>query len=184
MANTVKTSRDQIVNAALEIIEKSGAKEVSVRTIAQRLCISTQPIYREFGDMASVMRAVKERGYELFWEYLKGAAEDQAARYVMFAVERGRLFDFLMRGDGGQSVDFSKLKYALMPSTDIIERLMAITGLDKEMTYDLHFKLWLSLHGLAVMAANGMTSPTADEVKAFIRGFTMELAAGKRKKTE
>lgn len=179
MANTVKTGRDDIIGAALAIIEERGAAEVSVRTIASRLGISTQPIYREFGDMESVMRAVKECGYGLWWEYLKGEAEEQAAKYVMFAVERGKLFDFLMRGESGQRVSFSELKYALMPNTDIIERLMGITGLDKETTYDLHFKLWLALHGLAVMAADGMTSPSADEVKTFIRELTMELTAGK-----
>ncbi len=181
MANTVKTSREQIVNAALEIIEESGAQDVSVRTIARKLGVSTQPIYREFGDMESVMRAVKKRGYEIFWEYLAGEADEQAARYVMFAVERGKLFDFLMRGESGRGVEFSGLKYALMPSTDIIDRLMTITGLDREKTYDLHLKLWLALHGLAVMAASGMTSPSADEVKAFVREFTAELAAGKRR---
>ena len=180
MSNTVKTSREEIISAALAIIEESGEAAASVRTVARRLGISTQPIYREFGDMDSFMREVKKRGYERWWEYMAGEAADQAARYVMFAVEHGNMFDFLLRRGSEEGLKLSELKYALMPSTDIIERLMAITGLDKGKTYDLHFKLWLALHGLAVMAADGVVSPSAEEVKAFVRETTMELAAGKR----
>ena len=182
MANTVKTGRDEIICAALGIIEERGEEDVSVRTIARRLGISTQPIYREFGDMDSVMRAVKQRGYDIWWEYLKGGAEDQAARYVMFAVERGKLFKFLMRGGMEKKSSMVELAHSLMPSSDIIKRLMDITGLDEETTYDLHLKLWLALHGLAVMAADGIISPSSDEVKAFVREMTTELAIGKRGK--
>ena len=182
MSNTVKTGRDEIIGAALGIIEEKGEEDISVRAIAQRLGVSTQPIYREFGDMASVMTAVKQRGYELWWEYLKGDAEGQAARYVMFAVERGNLFRFLMRDGGQKKSSLDELKRSLMPSTDIIKRLMDITGLDEQTTYDLHLKLWLAVHGLATMAADGIISPSADEVKAFVRELTIELSIGKRGK--
>ena len=74
MPPAIKTDRKAIINAVMEIIDESGWSAVSARSVAERLGISTQPIYREFADMDEVRRAAIERGFEIFTEYKIGRA--------------------------------------------------------------------------------------------------------------
>ena len=60
-----KVTRDDVVNAALDVLRESGFSAVNARSVAQKLGCSTQPIYRVFGSMDELKtemasRAVKD----------------------------------------------------------------------------------------------------------------------------
>lgn len=175
MPPEIKLSRRAMLDGVISIIEKSGWEAVSARSVAVELGISTQPLYREFGDMEGVKAAALERGFEIFGEYIGGDALDQAVRYVMFAAERGNLFNFLFRGRAGKFKGLSELSHSLIPTTDIINRLSEITSLTGEVVYELHLKLWLALHGMACFAADNGLTVTENEIKDFTLQTTRAL---------
>lgn len=172
MPPEIKTDRTAMVDGALALIEERGDGALSARTLADRLGISTQPIYREFGDMDGVRRAVVERGWQVFTEYVSGDAAEQAVRYVMFAVERKKLFNFLFRGRRCNYDGLDDMAHKLVDGTDIIERLQSITGLSCGDTYKLHLYVWMALHGLAAMSADNDVHIDCDEIKNFTVGLT------------
>ncbi len=184
MPPIIKTDRKKIVNAAVDIIENDGLDALSARTVAAKLAISTQPIYREFGDMDGLRKAATERGYELFWEYIKGDALDQAVKYVMFASEHKNLFRFLF-GEAGNSYDgLDDLSHKLIPSTDIIDRLAVITGLPRERVYRLHLYIWMAMNGVAYYALGNNIALDVDELKSFTIDLTKALSAFYKEKDD
>lgn len=177
MPPTIKTDRGAILDAVIGIIEDSGWSAVSARAVAERLGVSTQPIYREFKDMEAVRVAAVDRGFEIFAEYVKGDALDQSVRYVMFAAERGNLFNFLFRGKHYEYDGLGDLSRKLIDGTDIIGRLTEITGLPRERVYRLHLCVWMALHGLAAMSADNRMTLGEAEIKELALDMTGALSA-------
>lgn len=172
MPPEIKKQRREVLDAVIDIIEESGIDAVSARSIAKRLGISTQPIYREFGDMPTLIAAAAERGYEIFADCVKGDATEQAVGYVMFAARRGNLYKFLFRSRRVSYSSLDDLSHKLLPSQDIIERLRGITGLSTEKVYRLHLYIWMALSGIADTAADNDMALSEAELKA----FTVELS--------
>lgn len=177
MPPEIKTNRNVMVDGALAIIEDSGFSALSARVLAERLGISTQPIYREFGDMDGVRSAAVERGWQIFAEYVKGEAETQAVRYVTFAAEHKNLFAFLFRNRNCEYSGLNDMSHKLVEGTGIIDKLSAITGLPREQTYRLHLTLWMALHGLASMCADNVVTIGDDEIRDFAVQTTRALSA-------
>ncbi len=177
MARNIETDRNKILDAVIAIIEEKGFGAVSARTVAKRLNISTQPIYREFGDMDGLRAAAAKRGFEIFTEYVNGDALFQSVRYVMFAAEHAGLFDFLFRGKlyGYGSLD--ELSHSLVEGTEIISRLEAITKLPREKVYRLHLFVWMALHGLATFSADNGFKLGEGEITEFTKEMTRALSA-------
>ncbi len=177
MPPAIKRTRRDMSNAAAEIIDESGEDALTARKLAERLGISTQPIYREFGDMAEIKASAAKSGYEFFAQYMNGEALDQAVRYVRFATEHKKLFRFLF---GAQNIKYDGLDdmaHRLVEGTGIIERLVGITGLSEEATYRLHLFEWLALHGLASLSVDNEVSVTDEEIREFTTELTHALTA-------
>lgn len=175
MPPTVRTDKNKIVDAAIAIIEESGAVGVTARMIAAKLGISTQPIYREFADMNEVLAAAVNRGWEIFSEYMKGEALDRAVGYVVFAMERSNLFNFLFRGKHYEYTGLDDLSHKLV-GTEIIDILEKVTGLPREKVYRVHLVAWMALHGLATISADNMMAIDREEVSMFVKDITLGMA--------
>lgn len=181
MPPAIKTDREAIINAVMEIIDESGWDAVSARSVSARLGISTQPIYREFADMDEVRRAAVGRGLEIFSAYVSGDALESAVKYVLFASERGNLFNFLFRGKHYEYDGLDELAHKLV-SEDIIDKLEVITELPRERVYRLHLCVWMALHGLAAISADNRVVARNDEISALVYEMTRGLSAYYRKK--
>ena len=176
MPPNIKKDRAEVLDAVIDIIEKDGADAVSARSVAARLNISTQPIYREFGDMDGLKKAAVARGFDIFFDYIKGDATTQAVKYVLFASEHKNLFHFLFRGAGYSYDGLDDLAHKIHPSSDIIDRLTEITGLPREKVYRLHLYVWTALNGIAYYATDNNLRIDEDEIKAFTVDLTRALS--------
>ena len=188
MPPKIKTSTQSIINAVIEIIEEKGWESVTVREIAKKLNISTQPIYREFQDMQAVKTAAIQRGFGLFTEYISHNKQDhalsQAINYVRFAAGHGNLFNFLFAAKSYTYSDLNDLSHSLIEDTGILEKLAGITGLNREQVYRLHLHIWMELHGLAVISANNHVTFSEEELIVFVtetsKAFTLLSKEGGR----
>ena len=176
MPPIIKTDRADMLDAVIAVIEQDGIGAVSARSVASRLNISTQPIYREFGDMDGLIKAARERGFEFFRECVKGDAADQAVKYVAFAGKHKNLFNFLFRDAGFRYAGLDDLSHKLLPSSDIIDRLTEITALPREQAYRVHLYIWMALCGIACHAVDNDLFVDENEIKDFTVTLTRALA--------
>ncbi len=171
MSKEIQTDRRVMIDGVISVIEECGFAAVTARSVAARLSISTQPIYREFGDMDGIKAAALSRGWEIFAEMvMTGDAKTQAVRYIKFATEHKNLFNFLFRGRNVCYDGLDDMAHKLV-GTDIIDRLAEITHLPRERVYKLHLYVWMALHGLACMSADNDVRADDSELME----FTVEL---------
>ena len=61
MVRTQPVQRSQIIDGAYQLIINEGFKKFHARNIAQHIACSTQPIYREFANLAELKSVLTTR---------------------------------------------------------------------------------------------------------------------------
>ncbi len=157
MAPKVKITKEDIVNAAVDIVQKNGAQAINARTIASALECSTQPVFSNFATMEELRLAVVERADELCQAYIQKEIESGAfpaykasgMAYIRFAKEEKELFKLLyMRDRTGESVPQGTLLTVEME--DIVHENTGLDGTDAQL---FHLEMWAYVHGIATMFA-------------------------------
>ncbi len=64
--NRRKDTREQILNVAQEIIRTQGVKALSIRKIAEKLCIQPPSLYTHYPSIDAILEAVSVRVYRSF----------------------------------------------------------------------------------------------------------------------
>lgn len=97
------STRDRILEAALELFLTKGDGDVTMRQIAAAVGLSPMAIYRHFEDKADLQLAILNSGYRLFASYLDrpstGTALDalraMAGGFTDFAVDKSSYFELI-----------------------------------------------------------------------------------------
>ena len=157
MPPKVKVSREEIINATVEIVRRSGAQAVNARTVAAALGCSTQPILSNFETMDALHYAVVERADAICWDYIRRVTESgefpdykaSGMGYILFAREEKELFKLLYMRDRTEETDTLGLQMSEEMETMICKN----TGLDAETVKLFHLEMWAFVHGIATMFA-------------------------------
>ena len=159
MPPKVKVTKEEIVNAAVSIVQNSGAEELNARTVAAALGCSTQPVFSNFATMEQLRLAVVEKGDMLFREYAQREIEGgkypsykaNGMAYIRFAKEEKELFKLLyMRDRSGESIPESNELTNQME--EIVHKNTGLSGMDAKL---FHLEMWAYVHGIATMFATG-----------------------------
>ena len=156
MAPKVRITKDDIINASIDIIKREGLDALNARAVASALGCSTQPVFSNFATMEELLRAVLESSHRLYLSFLEEEARSGkyteyksfGLAYIRFAKEERELFKLLfMRDRTGESftltADYSKS----------IELIMESNGFSREIAELMHLEMWVFVHGIATMLA-------------------------------
>ncbi len=159
MPPKVKITRDDILDAAVELVRERGAEALTTRSLAAQLNCSTQPIFSNFPNMDALNAAVFGKVYERYAESLLASLRSEkypsykasGMAYIEFAVEEPRLFRLLFMRDRSSEERVDDTAESEM----LIDIIMKNTGLSSASAHLLHQDMWVLVHGLAVMSATG-----------------------------
>ncbi len=161
MPPKVKVTKEDIINAAVEIVRKSGAQAINARTVASALNCSTQPVFSNFDTMDRLQEAVTAAAYARYLGFLQSEAESGryprykafGMAYIRFAKEEKELFKLLfMRDRTGEDMS---------PSLDFeesVQMVMKTNGVPYETAKRMHLEIWACVHGIGVMIATSFLS--------------------------
>jgi len=184
--------RDEILDATTDLLLETGhAKEVSIRSVAQRVGVTPPSIYLHFTDKDALLDAVCARYFEKLDEEMQAAAADQSSAidalraqglaYVRFAVKTPELYRIATMGEGraGSDVDVMLNNSAFVHIRNTVESLMAEGILPRNDSTTIALGLWTAAHGVAAMLISrpylpwGEKEEFADRVlKAVVVGET------------
>ncbi len=154
-----KFTREDVIQAAVEITREQGIAGVTARSLAARLGTSAKPIFGLFQNMEEVHSQVLNEANRLYQAYI---AEDMEAgeyppykasgmAYIRFAREEKALFRLLfMRDRSGEVIPENREE--IRPLLKLLQKNL---GLDEEEAYRFHLQVWIYVHGVATMAATG-----------------------------
>ena len=162
MPPKVKVIKDDIINAAVEIVRDSGEQSLNARTLAAVLNCSTQPVFSNFATMDELRLAVVERADLLCQEYMSREIERgeypaykaSGMAYIRFAKEEKELFKLLYMRDRSKEV-IPETTEQTEQMENIIQDQTGLTGVDAKL---FHLEMWAYVHGIATMLATAYFS--------------------------
>ena len=180
MAPRTKVTREQIVQAGLELVRWGGPGALNARAVAAKLGCSTQPVFSNYADMAGLAADVLAAANGLWLARQRAAA--QAGKlppykavgmaYIAFAREEPALFRWLfMRDRAGEAPADDRVE-----NTGVIRMIMAGTGLSEDAAWQFHLEMWLFVHGAAATLATGY----ADWDEALVSDMLTDVYQGLR----
>ena len=172
-----KVSKDEIIDAAVEVLRDGGFSAVNARSVARKLGCSTQPIYFSFQSMDELKAALSERAIRMHTRRVRHslrAHEGNDSRYssygmgfVRFAAEEKQLFRWLYL-EGHQLGPYQN--DVLLP--EIIAVIVEEFGYSEEVARRFHQDMTYFTYGLAILANTDHLHLTETELReAFRREF-------------
>lgn len=158
-------TKSEIVNSAIEIIEKEGIESLSARKIAEKMGSSVAPIYTSFKTMADLERELMNKIKDILLDYTnKSYAEIPSLNigvgYIFFAREHKKLFEIFFH-KGFQFKDVFEDLYLDIDSR--FKELPYFKDITKEDRQKLLTKLWIMTHGHASLVSVGLLDDDSDE---------------------
>ncbi|EOT40320.1 TetR/AcrR family transcriptional regulator [Enterococcus columbae] len=167
MARKKTITKDQILKATYELVEKEGLGKFTARNIAAKMKCSTQPIYLEFKNMDDLRSALIGKIFEHLEEdvfpreHTNDRLVDFCLNYIDFATKENHLYRALfIVGHGGEPVlqgfsfeYFKKLviadeEYAKLPEAEV-EKLFV--------------SLLVVASGISSMIYSGVIAPSQEQ---------------------
>ena len=159
MPPKVKISKDQIVDAALEMVRGDGKLTLNARSLASALGCSTQPIFSNFENMETLRESVMARAYKSYLSFIEREVATEkyppykafGMAYIRFAKEEKELFKLLYMRDRSNEIipESDKL------SEEMEATVQSNTGLSGAEAKLFHLEMWAYVHGIATMFATG-----------------------------
>ena len=144
-----KFTKEEIVQAALDITRESGLSALTARALAARLGCSVKPVFGAFKNMEEVQKEVMVAATRMYEDYLKtDMAKGQyppykasGMAYIRFAKEEPHLFKLLfMRDRSGEKIEENREE--IRPLIDLIK---ANLGISEDDAYLFHLEMWIYL---------------------------------------
>ena len=148
-----KFSREDIINAAFDIVQKSGTDAMTAREVGKYLGTSSTPIFTAFNEYMAVA------------EDFSPAYKKRGMQWVKFARENPMLFQLLFMSGSETETDFNSA-VEIMPFGK--ENDIAIITRDYNATPEqaehLFSQMWTYTYGLCVLCARKVCNFTEDEI--------------------
>lgn len=182
MPPKAKFSREEIIEAALEIVKEYGADTLTARALAEKLGSSARPIFTVFQSMEEVQEAVLASAKTLYKQYVERGLQENPAfkgvgtQYILFAVNEPKLFQLLFMTEQEGVPNLAGILPLIDESYAAI--LLSIEkgyGLDSASAEKLYRHLWIYTHGIAALCATKMCRFTGEEISTMMTEVFMSL---------
>ncbi len=182
MPPRAKFTKEEIVEAAFNIVKADGLEALTSRALGIRLGSSARPIFTVFQSMDEVRQAVIEAAKSLYKEYVhKGLKEEHSfkgvgTQYILFSIHEPKLFQLLFMTEQLQIPDLSGVLPLIEESYE--EILLSIEkdhGIDEFFAEKLYRHLWIYTHGIATLCATKMCRFTGEEISAMLTEVCMSI---------
>ena len=180
MAPKNKFTREEMVAAAVRVVQKMGAAALTAKSLAEELGTSTQPVFTCFGTMDAAKSAVYAAAERMFDEYLTVGLKEKipffgfGTQYIRFARKEPELYRllFLMRPDDRGSDAFAAMRHM----QELVRPSLIDIYYIGEQEADRYFRdLWLVVHSLATLIVTGDCPYSDREIGQILTGFSVSI---------
>ena len=190
MPPKAKFTREEIIEAALNLAAEKGIKALTARELGAALGTSSRPIFTAFQNMEEVLCEVRKAAVDRFSDYAKKAEQftpvfkQVGLQMIMFACEQPKLYRLLFMSEKPEAQTFDDVFNNL---GEIAPLCIEVIQRDYDLGYDsalLLFKqIWIYTYGVGALIATGMCSFTMDEIQDMLSrefvGMLMLIKSGR-----
>ena len=168
-----KFTKEELVQAALELTREGGLEMVVARNLGKKLETAPSTIFTHFNSVEEIRQAVIEAAREIYNGYVEEGLKmvppmkGFAVQYIRFAMEESNLYSVLFMN---RREDFKYVDYIV--DEGHYERVIAAAKdnfvLEREQAEFLYHNLWAYAHGSAVMSATDVCKFSLEEVSQML----------------
>lgn len=180
MPPKVKFTKDEIIEAAVNITRKSGINAVTAREVGASLGVSSRPLFTYFDTVDELKREVYHYAKRLYKECVENGlrmpipALGVGQQYIRFAKEEPELYKYIFLNPpaGVKGGVMAELKI----SQDLVrESIMNKYNMDAA-TADKFFRdLWLVAYSITTLIVTGECPYNDDEISALFTEFSVSI---------
>lgn len=175
MPPRAKFTKEEIIEAALNIVKTDGFEALTSRALGTHLGSSARPIFTVFENMEEVQQAVIESAKMLYKEYINQGLtwehpfKGVGTQYILFSVNEPKLFQLLFMTERPQVPNLSGVLPLIEDSYEkILLSIQNDYGINELLAKRLYHHLWIYTHGIATLCATRMCRFTDDEISSMI----------------
>jgi AcrR family transcriptional regulator len=180
MPPKVKFQKEEIVQAALEVVRTKGLQELSARTVAAVLDVSTRPIFTYYDSMEALKADVYLLAKARYRDYVERGLAGPipflgvGQQYIRFAREEPELYKllFLTKPDAASGGAMEALQF----SQDLVrESVMRIYHMDAA-TADRYYRdLWLVVFSFGTLIVTDDCPYTDEQMSAVLTEMSLAV---------
>ena len=170
-----KFTKEEIVEAALEIISQKGAEALTARELGKKLGSSACPIFTACKNMEGLQQEVRTAAMHRFQSYAGKAPSEMplfkqiGMETVMFALREPMLYKFLFMRENPKAVNFTYVLDTLGTTADIcIEAVCRDYGLSLKEARNLFENMWIYTFGIGTLCACGVCRFTSEAISQML----------------
>lgn len=180
MPSSVKFTKEEIVNAALQVVREKGTAALTTRQIAAVLGVSTRPIFTYFQNMQQVQEAVRQAAQALYHSYIKKGLEQVhpfiglGEQYIRFATQEPELYRllFLPLAPGSENKAMEEMERT---QNLVLEFLQQIYQLDEAAAKRFFRDVWLVAHSLAALIVTNCCPYSPEEIRQILTSVSLSV---------
>ena len=165
MAPKNSATREEIIETAFAIVQQEGMASLTARNVAQKLGLSTRPVYSHFASMKDLQQEAMRKARELMLAYVsKRYTNDiflnMGTGAAFFARDHKALYRILFM----ENNDFKDLlNDFLMDLSKQMKKDERFTRMTRKERDDLLNKMWIFTHGFASLICVGLIEEDSDQ---------------------
>lgn len=180
MPPSVKFTKEEIVNAALQVVREKGTAALTTRQIAAVLGVSTRPIFTYFQNMQQVQEAVRQATQALYHSYIKKGLEQVhpfiglGEQYNRFATQEPELYRllFLPLAPGSENKAMEEMERT---QNLVLDFLQQIYQLDEAAAKRFFRDVWLVAHSLAALIVTNCCPYSPEEIRQILTSVSLSV---------
>lgn len=180
MPPSVKFTKEEIVNAALQVVREKGTAALTTRQIAAVLGVSTRPIFTYFQNMQQVQEAVRQAAQALYHSYIKKGLEKVhpfiglGEQYIRFATQEPELYRllFLPLAPGSENKAMEEMERT---QNLVLDFLQQIYQLDEAAAKRFFRDVWLVAHSLAALIVTNCCPYSPEEIRQILTSVSLSV---------
>lgn len=180
MPPSVKSTKEEIVNAALQVVREKGTAALTTRQIAAVLGVSTRPIFTYFQNMQQVQEAVRQAAQALYHSYIKKGLEQVhpfiglGEQYIRFATQEPELYRllFLPLAPGSENKAMEEMERT---QNLVLDFLQQIYQLDEAAAKRFFRDVWLVAHSLAALIVTNCCPYSPEEIRQILTSVSLSV---------
>lgn len=189
MPPNAKFTKNEVIQAALDIIRSEGFEALTARALGTKLGSSARPVFTLFRSMEEVQREAAAAARELYREYVQEgicrtdipAFKGVGIQYIRFALTEPKLFQMLFMSEQAQKPTVM----GVLPVIDenypqILASVQSCHSLNPADAEWLYRHLWIYTHGIAVLCATNLCTFTAAEIGKMLTEVCSAMLKSKR----
>ncbi len=171
-----KFSKEEIINAAYELVESGGASALSARELGKKLNSTSTPIFTFFRSMDELKNEVLKKVQREFSEYISGAIDytpsfkEYGMRFIRISSEKRNLYDLICQNGNISTKAKSSNEFGKMVSV-IVNEVVDMFGISRENAEKLFDRMTVYANGII----HGKKTVSEDEISIQISEICRSL---------